>query len=131
METTAGEQGYEFLVITGRKGSDDAAGCCQEKNRPCEVDASMTREELLQQLEELAGRLNIQVQYESLKNEDPSTFGGFCRIRDQHIIILHSKASINRKIEIFTEALRRFDIDDFFMRPVLREHLKKEDIPDG
>jgi hypothetical protein len=86
----------------------------------------MTHEELLIQLEDLAGRLNIQVQYESLKNEDPSTFGGFCRVRDQRMIIIHSKATASRKIDIFTEALRRFDIDDLYMRPALREYLKKE-----
>ena len=90
----------------------------------------MTREELLVQIEELAGRLNIHIQYESLKAEDPETFGGYCRSKEQHMIILHSKASISRKIEIFTEALRRFDIDEFYMRPALREHLKK-DLPDG
>jgi hypothetical protein len=86
----------------------------------------MTHEELLVQLEDLAGRLNIQVQYESLKNEDPSTFGGFCRVRDQHMIIIHSKATINRKIDIFAEVLRRFDMDDLYMRPALREYLKKD-----
>jgi len=46
----------------------------------------MTREELLIQLEELAGRLNIQVQDESVKSEDPSTFGSYCRSNDQHMI---------------------------------------------
>ena len=91
----------------------------------------MTREELLIQLEELAGRLNIQVQYESLKSEDPETFGGYCRSNDQHMIILHSKASTGRKIEIITEALKRFDIDDVYLLPALREHLQKEDLPDG
>jgi hypothetical protein len=85
----------------------------------------MTHEELLIQLEDLAGRLNIQVQYESLKNEDPSTFGGFCRVRDQHMIIIHSRATISRKIDIFAEVLRRFDMDDLYMRPALREYLKK------
>jgi hypothetical protein len=58
----------------------------------------MTKEELLTQLEELAGKLIVHIQYEFQKNEDPSTFGGYCRIKDQHIIILHSKASISRKI---------------------------------
>jgi hypothetical protein len=92
----------------------------------------MTHEELLIQLEDLAGRLNIQVQYESLKNEDPSTFGGFCRVRDQHMVIIHSKATISRKIDILTEALRRVDVDDLYMRPALREYLKKEiDSADG
>jgi hypothetical protein len=86
----------------------------------------MNHEELLIQLEDLAGRLNIQVQYESLKKEDPSTFGGFCRVQDQHMIIIHSKATIGRKIDVFTEAFRHFDMDDLFMRPALREYLKKE-----
>jgi hypothetical protein len=89
-----------------------------------EVAESMNHEELLTQLEELAGRLNIQVQYESMRNEDPSTFGGFCRVRDQHMMIIHSKATISRKIDVFTEALRHFDMDDLFMRPALREYLK-------
>ena len=89
----------------------------------------MTREELLIQFEELAGRLNIQVKYESVKSEDPSTFGGYCRSQDQHMIILHSKALAGRKIEIITEALKRFDIDDVYLLPALREHLKKEDMP--
>jgi hypothetical protein len=85
----------------------------------------MNRDELLIQLEELAGRLNIQVQYESMKSEDPSTFGGFCRIGDRHLIIVHSRAAISRKIDVFTEAVRHFDIDDLFMMPALREYLKK------
>ena len=86
----------------------------------------MTHEELLIQLEDLAGRLNIQIQYEALRNEDPSTFGGFCRIRDQYMIIIHSKASVGRKIDLFTEALKRFDLDDFYVRPALREYLKRD-----
>jgi len=89
----------------------------------------MTKEELLTQLEELADRLNIKVQHESLKNEDPTTFGGYCRSEDQHIIIYHSKASVSRKIEIFTDALRRFDLDDLFVKPEVRELLKTENIP--
>jgi hypothetical protein len=92
-----------------------------------EVAEVMTHDELLIQLEDLCGRLNIKIQYESLKNEDPSTFGGFCRNRDQYMIIIHSQASISRKIDIFTEALRRFDLSDLYIRPALREHLRKED----
>jgi hypothetical protein len=86
----------------------------------------MTHEELLIQLEDLAGRLNIQIQYETRRNEDPSTFGGFCRILDRYMIIIHSKASTRRKIDILTEALKRFNLDDFYMRPALREYLKRD-----
>jgi hypothetical protein len=86
----------------------------------------MNHEELLMQLEDLADRLDIQIHYESLKSEDPSTFGGFCRVQDRHMIIIHSRATVSRKVDIFTEALRHFDMDDLFMRPALREYLKKK-----
>jgi hypothetical protein len=86
----------------------------------------MTQEELLIQLEDLAGRLNIQIQYESPKNEDPSAFGGFCRVRDRYMMIIHSKATVSRKIEILTGAVQHFDIDDLYMRPALRKYLKKD-----
>jgi hypothetical protein len=85
----------------------------------------MTHEELLIQLEELASRLNIEVRYESARSEDPATFGGYCRNGERHIIITHSKASTRRKIDVFTEALSHFDIDDLYLRPALRDHLKK------
>jgi hypothetical protein len=85
----------------------------------------MNQEELILQLEDLADRLNIHVQYESMKNEDPLTFGGYCRVQDQHRIIVHAKAGIGRKIDIFTEALRHFKLDELYLKPALREYLKK------
>ena len=91
----------------------------------------MTQEELLRQLEELAGRININIRYESLRNEDPATFGGLCRIEDQAVLFLHAKATVKRKIAMITEALKRRDIDELYLRPALREHLKKDDSFDG
>ena len=85
----------------------------------------MTHEELLVQLEELAERLNIRIRTESPKKEDPSAFGGFCRVKDQYRVIVHSRASTGRKIEILTDAVRHFDLDDIYMRPALREYLKQ------
>jgi len=84
----------------------------------------MTQEELLIQLEELAARLDIQVRHESVKSEDPATFGGYCRVGQRHTIIVHSRASTRRKIDIFTGALKRFNVDDLYLRPALRDHLK-------
>lgn len=91
----------------------------------------MTQEELLKQLEELADRVNVTIRYESLKNEDPSTFGGLCRIKEQPVLFLHAKATVKRKIEMITEALKRYDVDEIYLRPALREHLKKDRSFDG
>jgi hypothetical protein len=86
----------------------------------------MNQEELLKQLEELAGRVNVVVRYESLKGEDPATFGGLCRVREQPVLFIHAKATARRKIAMITEALKRYDVDGIFLRPALRDHLKKE-----
>ncbi|MFA5180811.1 MAG: hypothetical protein WC405_05785 [Syntrophales bacterium] len=91
----------------------------------------MTQEELLKQLEELAGRVNVAIRYESLKNEDPATFGGLCRIKEQSVLFLHVKATVKRKIAMITEALKRYDIDEIYLRPALREHLKKDHSTNG
>lgn len=85
----------------------------------------MTQEELLKQLEELAGRVNVVIRYESLKKEDPATFGGLCRIKEQPVLFLHAKATVKRKIALLTEALKRYDVDEVYLRPALREHLQK------
>jgi hypothetical protein len=88
----------------------------------------VTQEELLKQLEELAGRVNIVIRYESLKKEDPATFGGLCRIKEQSVLFLHAKATVKRKIAVITEALKRYDVDvdGIYLRPALREHLRKD-----
>jgi hypothetical protein len=86
----------------------------------------MTQEELLKQLEELAGRVNVTIRYESQKNEDPATFGGLCRVKEQSVLFLHAKATVKRKIAMITEALNHYDVDEIFLRPALREHLKKD-----
>jgi len=91
----------------------------------------MTQEELFKQLEELAGRVNIAIRYESRKSEDPSTFGGLCRIREQPVLFLHARATLGRKIALLTEALQRFDCNGIYLRPALREHLKKDAPPNG
>lgn len=85
----------------------------------------MTQEELLKQLEELAGRVNVSIRYESRRNEDPATFGGLCRIKEQPVLFLHAKATVKRKIALITEALKRYDVDGVYLRPALREHLQK------
>jgi hypothetical protein len=87
----------------------------------------MTQEELLTQLEELAARLDIQIRQESVKSEDPATFGGYCRIGQRHVIIVHSRASTRRKIDILSESLKRFSVDELFLLPALRDHLKQPD----
>jgi hypothetical protein len=77
----------------------------------------------LGQLEELAGKLGIQVRYEKIVDELTGT-GGLCRIEGKYVLMIRSKASVKEKIRVMTLALKRFDLADIYVRPAIRELLE-------
>ncbi|MFH0786322.1 MAG: hypothetical protein V2B13_01775 [Pseudomonadota bacterium] len=81
----------------------------------------MNTEYLLNQLEELAGRLGIGIRYENVNVEESSLAGGFCRIKEKYVLIIQPRATINEKVRIITEALKTFPLGDIYVKPALRE----------
>ena len=79
---------------------------------------------LLSQFEELAERLEILVRDENINLEESFTTGGLCRIEGKLVLILNSKATVNEKIQVMIKALQQFDLDDIYVKPVLRELLE-------
>jgi len=75
-------------------------------------------------LEELADRLGIPIRYEIIKDELTGP-GGLCRVDGEFILLIDTKATAKEKIEIMTEALRRFDLDGIYIKPALRELLEE------
>lgn len=75
-------------------------------------------------LEELADKLGIPIRYEIIKDELTGP-GGLCRVDGKFILIIDSTAIAKEKIEIMTDALRRFDLDNIYVRPALRELLEE------
>ena len=75
-------------------------------------------------LEELADKLGIPIRYETIKDE-LTGLGGLCRVDGEFILIIDSTAAVEEKIRIMTEALRRFDLGDIYVRPALRELLEE------
>jgi hypothetical protein len=51
--------------------------------------------------------------------------GGLCRVDGEFILIIDSTSAVKEKIRIMTEALRRFDLGDIYVRPALRELLEE------
>ena len=84
----------------------------------------MNNELLLNELEELAGKLGIAVRYESVNIEESSGSGGLCRLKGEYVLIVHSQATVKEKIRILTEALRSFPIHNVYVKPVIRELLE-------
>lgn len=83
---------------------------------------------LLNQLEELAQRLTIEVRYVTVRQEDFLATGGLCRIKNKYIIVVNKKSTIQDKIQTLARAIKRFDLSKVYLRPALREFL--EVLPD-
>ena len=84
----------------------------------------MNEEVLLNQLEELAGKLGILVRDENINIEESSSTGGLCRIEGKHVLILNSKATVKEKNQIMIKALQQFDLSDIYIKPIIRELLE-------
>ena len=75
-------------------------------------------------LEELADKIDIPIRYETIEDE-LTGLGGLCRIEGKFILIINSTATTTEKTQIMIEALRKFNLDDIYIRPALRELLEE------
>jgi hypothetical protein len=80
---------------------------------------------LLNQLEELAGKLGIEIRYGNIAVEESHRTGGLCRVKGQYVLIIHSRLTVKEKIGIITKTLKGFEMDGLYVIPVIRELLDK------
>jgi hypothetical protein len=82
---------------------------------------------ILDQLEELVERFGVRIRYEAIRQDEDSVhvIGGLCLLKGKVVLIINSKAAITDKIWALGIALKRFDHDRIYIRPVLRELLEK------
>jgi hypothetical protein len=85
----------------------------------------MDARRVLDQLEDLAETLGVEVVYERLAEEDLRPKGGLCRVRGQPKVFVDQSESIERRIEILARALSSFNTEDIFLLPQIREILDK------
>jgi hypothetical protein len=85
---------------------------------------------IIDQLEELIERFGVKIRHEAIKQDEDAVkvVGGLCLLRGEYVLIINSKATIRDKINTLGMALKQFDHDQIYMRPVLRELLDR--IPD-
>jgi hypothetical protein len=84
----------------------------------------MNDEVLLNQLEELAEKLEISVRDENINSEESSSSGGLCRVAGKYILILNSTAPVKEKIRVMIKALQQFDLGGIYIKPFIRELLE-------
>jgi hypothetical protein len=80
---------------------------------------------LLNQLEELAGKLEIEIRYGIIPGEDQHRSGGLCRVNGQYVLIMHSRSTVKEKIGFILKTLKGFEMGDVYVIPVIRELMDK------
>ncbi len=91
---------------------------------------SISDDTIIDHLEELAEKFGIEIRHEIIRQEEDLSFvaGGLCLFKGEYVLIINPNANEKDKIRILLEAVKHFDLDQVFIRPVLRELLDK--IPD-
>jgi len=80
---------------------------------------------LLNQMEELSGKLGIEIRYGNIAVEESHRTGGLCRVKGQYVLIMHYRLTAKEKIGIIIKTLKGFEMDDVYVIPVIRELLDK------
>jgi N-dimethylarginine dimethylaminohydrolase len=87
----------------------------------------MDENTMINQLEELIKSFGIQIRCEAIKQDEDlvNVVGGLCLLRGEYVLIINSKATTMDRIKTLATALKHFDLDQIYLRPVLRELLDK------
>jgi N-dimethylarginine dimethylaminohydrolase len=87
----------------------------------------MDENTIIDRFEELIKSFGIQIRCEAIKQDEDlvNVVGGLCLLRGEYILIINSKATTMDRIKTLATALKHFDLDQIYLRPVLRELLDK------
>ena len=82
---------------------------------------------IIEQLEELIKTFGVQIRREPIKQDEDlvKVVGGLCLLRGEYLLIISSKATTMERIKTLATALKHFDLDPIYLRPVLRELLDR------
>ncbi len=77
---------------------------------------------LLQELERLLGRLDVQILYEHLSDAK----SGLCTLKGRACLIIDKDVSEDEKLALFKSILTGYDLSKMYLAPAVREFLSKE-----
>ncbi len=87
----------------------------------------MDENTIIEELEELTKTFGVQIRHEAIKQDEDlvNIVGGLCLLRGEYVLIINSKATKMDRIKTLATALKHFDLDHIYLRPVFRELLDK------
>ena len=76
-------------------------------------------------LEGLLEEFGVRIRYEAIRQDEDSVYvaGGCCLLKGEYVLIVSSDALARDRIMTLVTALKHFDLDKIYIRPVVRELL--------
>ncbi len=78
---------------------------------------------VLEDLEQLAQALGLEIRYESLGDDEYAARSGRCRLRGREVILVDRRLGIEARIKVLKSELERMDLGGLWVKPYLRELL--------
>ncbi len=86
-------------------------------------------ETLLSALEAVAEQLRIPVTYAAIATEELAGQGGLCVLHGERRIIIERSLNIRQKARLLAAGLARFDLEDVFLLPAVRQAIEAKRSP--
>ncbi len=80
----------------------------------------MKESDVLQNLEEIAGQLDVKVCNVNLRKFSYGIKSGLCKVRGEHRVIVDKNLHLSEKIDVLIEALQKFDLDALTVCPAVK-----------
>jgi hypothetical protein len=88
------------------------------------MDPGLPDSILLQELESLAARLEIDVRYESLADDELTIHSGGCKVLDRNLIIIDKNQPTAERAHLLARELSRYELEDLYLLPRVREFIQ-------
>ena len=82
----------------------------------------------LEDLKDTARKLSIEILFADLADPDIPAQSGYCKVRGEDLILVDTRLSIPRQIEVILDILRRFDLEDIYVASWIRERLENPEL---
>jgi hypothetical protein len=83
--------------------------------------SAMQKEALLEELRQTCEQLGYRIRYEKGDFD-----GGHCILREQRLLIVNRRFTVDRKIATVARALGELGIDAIYIKPAIRELIENE-----
>ena len=78
----------------------------------------------LEELEALASKLEVSVIYDHFTGDGAGS-GGLCKVKGKWRVIIERRGSPSEKMSVLARALSKFDTEQHFVSPAVREMLER------